>query len=232
MPLRSKAAAITAAKDFFELVRVQYNTQVKGWMSDAGGEYKSNAFDRALLEKGIIINQSAPWTPMQNSHTERLMHTLMDKAKAMQHQACIPQSWWEFAFAHTTYVYNHTPVARLQWRTPHEALKGELPAIDHLRVFGCGAYIYLPAMARADKMAPKSELMTYIGVAPGNEHNFLFMCSTNVVFTATHAIFDEHDFPRCPKNKRNPLKIPQGVVLSQLVPLIAVVLGFLSSQLQ
>ena len=40
MPLRSKAAAITVAKDFLELVHVQYNAQVKGWMSDAGSEYK------------------------------------------------------------------------------------------------------------------------------------------------------------------------------------------------
>ena len=212
MPLRSKAAAITAAKDFLELVCVQYNTQVKGWMSDAGSEYKSNAFDRALLKKGIIINQSAPRTPMQNSRAERLMHTLMDKAEAMQHQACIPQSWWEFAFAHATHIYNCTPVACLQWRTPHKALKGELPAINHLHVFSCGAYVYLPATAQADKMAPKLELMTYIGVAPGNECNFLFMHSTNAVFTATHVIFDEHDFPRCLKNKCNPLEIPQGVV--------------------
>ena len=45
MPLRSKAAAITVAKDFLELVRVQYNMQVKGWMSNASGEYKSDAFD-------------------------------------------------------------------------------------------------------------------------------------------------------------------------------------------
>ena len=181
-------------------------------MSNASSEYKSDAFDRALLEKGIIINQSAPRTPMQNSRAERLMRTLMDKAEAMWHQACIPQSWWEFVFAHATHIYNHTPVSCLQWCTLHEALKGELPAIDHLHVFGCGAYIYLPATARADKMAPKSELMTYIGVAPGNEHNFLFMPSTNRVFTAAHAIFDERDIPRCPKNKRNPLEIPQGVV--------------------
>ena len=149
---------------------------------------------------------------MQNGCTERLMRTLMNKAEAMRHQACIPQSWWEFVFAHATHIYNRTPVARLQWRTPHEALKGELPAIDHLCVFGCGAYVYLPATAQADKMAPKSELMTYIGVAPGNERNFLFMRSTNTVFTAAHAIFDEHDFPRCLKNKRNPLEIPQGAV--------------------
>ena len=179
MALCSKAAAITAAKDFLEMVHIQHNVHVIGWMSDAGGEYKSNLFDRALLEKWIKIYQSAPWTPMQNGCAEQLGCTLMDKAESMWHQACIPDSWWEFVFAHTTHLYNHTLVARLKWRTPHKMLKGELPNIDHLHVFGCGAFVYLPATARANKMAPKSELMTYIGVAPGSEHNFLFMCSCN-----------------------------------------------------
>ena len=159
MALRSKATAITAAKDFLEMVHVQHNVHVIGWMFDAGGEYKSNLFDRALLEKGIKIYQSAPWTPMQNGRAERLGHTLMDKAESMWHQACIPDSWWEFAFAHATHLYNHTPVARLKWCTPHEILKGEMPNIDHLRVFGCGAFVYLPAMARTNKMAPKSLIL-------------------------------------------------------------------------
>ena len=70
MALCSKATAITAAKDFLEMVHVQHNAHIIGWMSDASGEYKSNLFDRALLEKGIKIYQSAPWTPMQNGCTE------------------------------------------------------------------------------------------------------------------------------------------------------------------
>ena len=70
MALRSEAAAITAAKDFLEMVHVQHNAHVIAWMSDAGREYKSDLFDRALLEKGIKIYQSAPQTPMQNGHAE------------------------------------------------------------------------------------------------------------------------------------------------------------------
>ena len=134
----------------------------------------------------------------------------MDKAESMRHQACIPDSWWEYAFAHATHIYNHTLVACLNWCTPHKMLKGELPNIDHLCVFGCGAFVYLPTMARANKMAPKSELMTYIGVAPGNECNFLFMCSINAVFTAAHAVFDECHSPCCPKNRHKPLENPLG----------------------
>jgi len=113
MPLRSKAAAITAAKDFLEMVCIQHDVHVVGWMSNAGGEYKSDLFDRALLEKGIKIYQSAPRTPMQNGCTERLGRTLMDKAESMRHQACIPDSRWEFVFAHATHIYNRTLVARL-----------------------------------------------------------------------------------------------------------------------
>ena len=70
MALHSKAAAITATKDFLEMVHVQHNAHVIGWMSDAGGEYKSDLFNRALLEKGIKIYQSAPRTPMQNGRAE------------------------------------------------------------------------------------------------------------------------------------------------------------------
>ena len=70
-------------------------------------------------------------------------------------------------------------------------LKREMPNIDHFHVFGCGTFVYLPALARVNKMAPKSELMTYISVVPGNECNFLFMHFTNAVFTAAHAVFDE-----------------------------------------
>ena len=103
------------------MVHVQHNAHVIGWMSNAGGEYKSDLFNRALLEKEIKIYQSAPRTPMQNSCAKRLGRTLMDKAESMWHQACIPDSWWEYAFTHATHIYNCTPVARLNWRTPHNA---------------------------------------------------------------------------------------------------------------
>ena len=40
--------------------------------------------------------------------------------------------------------------------------------------------------------------MVYIGVAPGNEQNYLFMHSpNNVIFMAAHALFDELYFPKC-----------------------------------
>ena len=40
--------------------------------------------------------------------------------------------------------------------------------------------------------------MVYIRVVPGNEQNYLFMCSpNNIIFTAAHVLFDELHFPKC-----------------------------------
>lgn len=199
--LRKKSAAIVATRQFIQLVKNQHKTVINKWMSDAGGEYKSHAFDDLLKEEGIQILQSAPYTPQQNGRAERFMRTVMDKAEAMRHEACLPDSWWEFAVEQAQHVYVRTPMRRLNWRTPFEALYHTKPTIDHLRVFGCGAYVHIAAKIRANKLAPKSELMTYIGV-PSGERGFRFMRSNNTVFVAAHAIFDEHSFPRCPDFKK------------------------------
>jgi transposase InsO family protein len=78
--LREKSAAITALKQFMALVKTQYRADIKEWMSDAGGEYKSDAFLKTLKDAGIKILQSAPYTPQQNGRAERFMRTIMDKA--------------------------------------------------------------------------------------------------------------------------------------------------------
>ena len=95
--MQTKSEFIKYMHDFITLVSMQHNSKVVNWMSDVGGEYKSNAFDVLLKQHGIKILQSAPHTPQQNSCTERFMCTMMDKAEAMCHKACILPSYWEFA---------------------------------------------------------------------------------------------------------------------------------------
>ena len=68
--LSAKSTAISATHQFLTAVEIQYTTCVQQWMSDIGGEYKSDAFNLMLKNKGIKILQSAPHTPQQNSHAE------------------------------------------------------------------------------------------------------------------------------------------------------------------
>ena len=121
---------------------------------------------------------------------------MLEKAQSMRLEACLPDSWWEFAFAIATYVYNCTPIKCLKWKTPQEIFTGDKPKISHLHVFGCGAYVYLPNEVRANKLSPHSELMIFIGY---ENNGYRFMCHTqeNIIFYSTQVIFDEEHFPKC-----------------------------------
>ena len=79
-------------------------------------------------------------------------------------------------------------------------LTGKKPKISHLRVFGCGAYVYLPSEVRANKLTPRSELMIFIGYED-NSYRFIRHTQGNVIFRSTQAIFDEGHFPKCPSSR-------------------------------
>ena len=166
-------------------------------MSDQGGEYKSKAFKQLMHDNGIHVYDSVLHTPQQNDHTEQFIRTIMDKAQAMCLHACLPDSYWEFAISYAAHIYNHTPKQGLSWKMPYELLYKKPPTISHLCVFRCSAYVHLPAETRHDKLDPKSQLMIYLGIAPGNEHNSIFMHPNNSLHTSAHAIFDENLFPCC-----------------------------------
>ena len=108
--LKKKSGAISALKKFVAMVDTQYNKKIKRWRSDAGGEYKSDVFDNALLDNGVIIEQSTPHTPQKNGCAERFNHTIMDKAQSMHFDACLLSSWWEFCVEQAVHLYNWTPV--------------------------------------------------------------------------------------------------------------------------
>src|SRR5580693_8563954 len=201
MPLRQKSSAIIALKDFLAMVQTQYSHTIKEWMSDAGGEYKSDAFLSVLKAKGIKILQSVPFVPQQNGHAERFNRTIMDKEGALRVESCIPQSWWEFSVEHAMNCYNVTPVSHLKWRTPFEALTGKKPDVSRMRVFGCGAYVFIPPTRRHNKLSPKSELMTYLGEVEGMK-GYRFMRNGNILFYSAQALFDEELFPRCKTQPR------------------------------
>ena len=72
--LRTKDAALTATFQFIELVKNKFNSTIIQWMSDAGGEYKSKAFEKMLKDRGIKILQSIPYAHQQNGRAERIIN--------------------------------------------------------------------------------------------------------------------------------------------------------------
>jgi len=197
--LCKKSDAVEAIKAVFQLWSNTTSHSVKHLHTDNGGEYMTSELQSFLCEQGIVHKTSTPHVHQQNGQAEWLNWTLLEKAQSMRLEACLPDSWWEFAFATATHVYNCTPIKRLKWKTPQKIFIGEKPKISHLRVFGCGAYMYLPNEVHTNKLTLHSELMIFIGYED-NSYRFIHHTQENVIFCSTQAIFDEGHFPRCPSS--------------------------------
>ncbi|KAF8626438.1 hypothetical protein AX17_006558, partial [Amanita inopinata Kibby_2008] len=97
---------------------------------------------------------------------------------------------------HAMHLYNMTLQQKLKWKSPYHILYGNKLHLGHLQVFRCAAYIYLPDEKHPNKLAPKAELMVYLGRPEGTK-GWLFMKQNNSIFISTTAVFDESWFPRC-----------------------------------
>jgi hypothetical protein len=144
--LRSKSEAASKMVELLTMLMNQCRKHVKHITSDRGGEFVSEELQKFFHTNGIQWTPSAPHIPQQNRCAERLNWMLHEKAQAICSSACIPDSWWDFAINTATHVYNRTPMSHLHWSSPYELFKGMKPKVDHFRVFGCTAYMYLPDM--------------------------------------------------------------------------------------
>jgi hypothetical protein len=92
--------------------------------------------------------------------------TLMEKARSMLNGAGLGQEFWVEAVSTTCYLVNRSPSSALDDTNPHEVWSGKKPSLQHLRVFGCDAYVHVPKENRS-KLDNKVEKCIFIGYKDG-----------------------------------------------------------------
>lgn len=80
----------------------------------------------------------------------------------MLKQRNLPTNLWGEAVTAAVYILNRSPTRALNDCTPYKGLFGMRPFVDHLRTFGCLAYVLIAPLHRA-KFDPKSEKHVFIG---------------------------------------------------------------------
>jgi hypothetical protein len=90
--LKKKSDAVTAARQFIQMVKTQFSATIKQWKCDQGTEYLNSTFETILKDNGILLIPSPPYAHEVNGRAERFMRTMSDKANAMRHNAGIPDS--------------------------------------------------------------------------------------------------------------------------------------------
>jgi hypothetical protein len=154
--LRKKFEVFDKFKEFKALVENQTEKKIKVLRTDNGGEFCGNEFEEFCKKCGIARQKTTPYTPQQNGVAERMNKTLMEKERSMLSGAGLGQELWAEAVSIACYPVNRSSSSALDDTTPHEVWSGKKPSLQHLRVFGCDAYVHVPKENRS-KLDNKAE---------------------------------------------------------------------------
>ena len=157
-----------------------------------GGEYQSREFEQYLIRHQIEHEVTVPDSPEMNRLAERMIRTILEKAKCMCAHAGLPRSLWAEAASTATYVYNRLPNAPLKGKSPHEIWYNRKPDLSNLRVFGCVAYTLVPA-AKNRKFDDRTTKMRFLGYHKGHRGYKLMEQGGTRVFYRTDVTFDEYN---------------------------------------
>jgi hypothetical protein len=114
----------------------------------------------------------------------------MEKARSMLSDGRLGQEFWAEAVGTACYLVNRSPSSALDDKTPHELWFGKKPSLQHLRVFGCDAYVHIPKENRS-KMDKKAEKCIFIGYKDGVKGYKLWNPETKKTVYIRDVVFKE-----------------------------------------
>lgn len=92
--MKDKTETTSTLINFYNMVKTQFNTQIKRLRSDNGTEFTNSVFQRFLQQEGIVHETSCVGTPQQNGRVERKHRHILNVARALRFQANLPISFW------------------------------------------------------------------------------------------------------------------------------------------
>ena len=185
----------------------RYNLEVKVIRSD--NEMNRIKTTEWCNKNGISFESCAPDTHAQNGGAERFGRLIMEKARAMRLSANLPHILWRDIVFTATYLYNRTPRASNNWKSPYEAFhsyvfdKEEVsgprkPLLHYLRAYGCKAYTLIKSKGDPQyrRKRRKLDAKAHIGFLVGYESTNIYRIwipHKKKVISVRDVIFDEDE---------------------------------------
>jgi transposase InsO family protein len=159
--LKSKDQVLEVFKQFQSSVERETEKKIKCIRTDNGGEY-IGPFDAYCKEQGIRHQFTPPKTPQLNGLAERMNRTIVERVRCLLSHAKLPKHFWGEALMTAVYLINLSPSYPLQGDVPNRVWYNKDVSYDHLKVFGCKAYVHIPQDERS-KLDSKTRQCIFLG---------------------------------------------------------------------
>ncbi|CAN1791212.1 Retrovirus-related Pol polyprotein from transposon TNT 1-94 [Linum perenne] len=195
--MRSKSEARQLVVNFCSMVETQFACCVKSVRTDNGLEFQMPDF---YASKGIFHHTSCVYTSQQNGRVERKHQHILAVSSALLFQSSLPIDFWGFAVLHAVHLINRLPSLVLENQSPVGVLTKAAVSYDHLKVFGCLAYMTVVTPGRL-KFDLRANPCVFLGF-PNNTKGFiLYNLVSNQISISRDVVFYESLFPfSCPKD--------------------------------
>ncbi|CAA7393944.1 unnamed protein product [Spirodela intermedia] len=189
--LPSKDRAAVAIKEIKARAEGESGLKLGALRTDRGGEFTSHEFAEYYAGEGIHHQHTAPYSPQQNGIVERRNGTVVATARSMLKAKGLPGWFWGEAVATAVYILNRCPMKSVDGMTPFEVWHGKKPAVHHLKVFGCIAYV-LNTTPHLKKLEDRGRKMIFIGYEYGSKAYQAYDPTTRRVHVTRDVVFDEN----------------------------------------
>ena len=192
--LKNKSDAATHVKGWINHTETLHHKPVKYFHSDGGGEYINNHLGAYFHEKGIMVEQTCAHTPQHNAIVERANRIVFEMARSMLMHAGLPSVFWGPAVLTACYLMNLRLCVNDKSKSVYEMWHGHKPPVNHLRVFGCDAFVHVPKDDRK-KMDPKAIKGIFIGYDRVRENGYrVYDIESHRVIVSRDVEFYEKNF--------------------------------------
>ncbi|KAL0423503.1 UNVERIFIED_CONTAM: Retrovirus-related Pol polyprotein from transposon RE2 [Sesamum radiatum] len=191
--MKHKSQTVTLLENFYQMVLTQFDRKIKTVRTDNGLEFVSEKCQLFLQNHGILHHKTCVYSPQQNGVVERKHKHLLQVARALMFQACLPSQFWTEAILTATYIINRLPTS-VFWKTPYEVLYNRSVDYSMVRTFGCLAFA-TNVLPQKSKFTKRAYRCVFVGYAFGQKGYKLYDLDDKVLFVSRDVVFHEGIFP-------------------------------------
>lgn len=107
----------------------------------------------------------------------------------------LPTEFWGEAVTTAVYLENRTPMASLKFKSPFELWNGVAPTYDHLRTFGCLAYVHVGKERREGKFSDTAVKGIMLGYQESHRNYRIYLLNEKRIVYSHDVIFNKDCFP-------------------------------------